>query len=184
MPKMKLLIISDIHGDADCLDTALKVFYEEACEKIVILGDILYHGPRNDLPAGYNPKRVISTLNPLSDKIIAVRGNCEAEVDAMVLTFPVMADYIRIMVDGLSIFATHGHKFNTECESFLSEGEILLHGHTHVLKCEHFGKENTYLNPGSISLPKEGNPKTYMIYESRTFTIYDFSQNVILKKEF
>ena len=181
---MKLLIISDIHGDADCLDMALNVFTKENCDKLLILGDILYHGPRNDLPDGYAPKRVISMLNPLLDKIIAVRGNCDAEVDGMVLTFPIMADYARLIIDDLSIFATHGHKFNTGTPDILQNGEILLHGHTHVLKIEEFGNENTYINPGSAALPKNGNPRTYMIYENRKFTIKDFSNNVILEKEF
>ncbi len=180
---MKLLIISDIHGDAECLEKALAVFTSEGCDKLVILGDILYHGPRNDLPTGYAPKRVISMLNPLKDKIIAVRGNCEAEVDAMVLDFPVMADYARIVIDDLSIFATHGHKFNTGSPLFLEKGEVLLHGHTHILKCEKFGEENFYLNPGSISLPKEGNPKTYMLYEKRKFTVRDLDGNTIFEKQ-
>lgn len=181
---MKLLIISDIHGDADCLNMALDVFTKENCDKILILGDILYHGPRNDLPSGYAPKKVISMLNPLSDKIIAVRGNCDAEVDGMVLSFPIMADYARIIIDDLSIFATHGHKFNTDTPDILQNDEILLHGHTHVLKCEEFGKKNFYLNPGSISLPKENNPKTYMLYNERKFIIKDFDGNLILEKQF
>ncbi len=180
---MKLLIISDIHGDADCLKQALDVFTKEKCDKILILGDILYHGPRNDLPLGYAPKRVISMLNPLREKIIAVRGNCDAEVDGMVLCFPIMADYTRIVIDGLSIFATHGHKFNTDTPELFENGEILLHGHTHVLTCQEFGKNNLYLNPGSISLPKEDNPKTYMIYEKRKFTVLDFNNNIILEKK-
>lgn len=180
---MKLLIISDIHGDADCLERALSVFEDEGCDKIVILGDILYHGPRNDLPSGYAPKRVISMLNPLSEKIIAVRGNCDAEVDGMVLTFPIMADYTRIITDELSIFATHGHKFNTGTDRVLGKGEILLHGHTHILMCQEFGNDNLYLNPGSISLPKEGNPKTYMLYENRCFTVKDFDGNTVFEKQ-
>ena len=180
---MKLLIISDIHGDATCLKRALDVFKKEECDKILILGDILYHGPRNDLPEGYAPKEVISMLNPLCEKIIAVRGNCDAEVDAMVLNFPIMADYTRIIIDGLSILATHGHKFNTGTPELLEKGEILLHGHTHVLRYEEFGNCNFYLNPGSISLPKEGNPKTYMIYENRKFTVLDFENNLILENQ-
>lgn len=180
---MKLLIISDIHGDADCLGRVLDIFTREKCDKILILGDILYHGPRNDLPLGYAPKRVISMLNPLRERIIAVRGNCDAEVDGMVLSFPIMADYTRIIIDGLSIFATHGHKFNTGTHELLEIGEILLHGHTHVLDCQEFGKSNLYLNPGSVSLPKEGNPKTYMIYENRKFTVLDFDSNIIIEKQ-
>lgn len=179
---MKLLIISDIHGDAECLSNVIDVFEKEKCDKILILGDILYHGPRNDLPNGYAPKKVISMLNPLAEKIIAVRGNCDAEVDGMVLTFPIMSDYARIIIDGLSIFATHGHKFNTGSTEFLEKNEILLHGHTHILSCSEFGNENLYLNPGSISLPKENNPKTYMIYENRTFSIIDLDGNIILEK--
>ena len=181
---MKLLIASDIHGDIDSAKHLISVFEKENCDKILLLGDILYHGPRNDLPASYNPKAVIELLNNNADKLLAVRGNCDTEVDQMVLSFPILADYCYLSLDGLSVFATHGHHFNTKTPPPLREGEILLHGHTHVLKCEEFGRENYYLNPGSITIPKEENPKTYMIYEGRKFIIKDFDGNTILEKQF
>ena len=181
---MKLLICSDIHGDFEAANFVVDKFREEGFDKILILGDILYHGPRNDLPKGYAPKKVIELLNSVKNNILAVRGNCDTEVDQMVLDFPILADYAVLALDGLTVFATHGHNHNTATPPPLCEGDILLHGHTHVLKCEGFGKENWYINPGSAAIPKEGNPKTYMIYEDRSFTVMDFSGNVIFVKQF
>lgn len=181
---MKLLIASDIHGDLTSAEHIIEVMDREGCDKLVLLGDILYHGPRNDLPAGYNPKGVIELLNSRSSSILAVRGNCDTEVDQMVLTFPILADYAYICVDGLNIFATHGHKFNIENPPSLSAADILLHGHTHILTCESFGKSNTYINPGSVSIPKGGNPKTYIIYEDRCFKTYDLTGNIVSELRF
>ncbi|MBE6533312.1 MAG: phosphodiesterase [Ruminococcaceae bacterium] len=181
---MKLLIASDIHGDLESMELVLRAFESEDADKILLLGDLLYHGPRNDLPKTYAPKAVIELLNKNKDRILAVRGNCDTEVDQMVLNFPILADYAYLSLDGLSIFATHGHHHNTQTPPPLSRGEILLHGHTHVLKCEEFGSENFYLNPGSAALPKENNPRTYMVYENRTFTVKDFDGNTVLEKKF
>jgi len=181
---MKLLIVSDIHGDIESAKNIISIYEKEACDKILILGDILYHGPRNDLPHSYNPKAVIELLNKNTDLFLAVRGNCDTEVDQMVLNFPILADYCYLSLDGISIFATHGHTYNMDNIPPLRPGEILLHGHTHVLKCEKFGNNNYYINPGSITLPKENNPKTYMIYEGRIFTIKDIHGNIILQKQF
>ena len=181
---MKLLICSDIHGDLESARAMLKAYGDEGADKLLMLGDILYHGPRNDLPPTYAPKEVISLLNENKEKILAVRGNCDTEVDQMVLEFPILADYAYLSLDGLAVLATHGHKLNTETPPPLREGEILLHGHTHILCCTEFGNGNFYLNPGSVAIPKEGNPRTYMIYENRTFTVKDLSGNVILEKKF
>lgn len=181
---MKLLIASDIHGDIDCTKMLFDAYAKEQCDKLLILGDLLYHGPRNNLPKGYAPKDVIELLNQNREKLIAVRGNCDTDVDQMVLKFPILADYCYLSLDGLSIFATHGHNHNTTTPPPLRCGEILLHGHTHVFKCEAFGEHNTYLNPGSVTLPKEGNPKTYMIYENKTFSVKDFEGNILLTKIF
>jgi putative phosphoesterase len=175
---MKLIIASDIHGDIDCTNGLLTVFQKEKANKLVLLGDILYHGPRNDLPAGYNPKKVITALNEIADKIICVRGNCDAEVDQMVLSFPIMDDFRYIEADGLRIFATHGHHYNQDIPPRMSKGEILIHGHTHIPKCERFG-DNYCMNPGSISIPKGGYKPSYMIYENRSFVIKDFDGGVI-----
>lgn len=181
---MKLIICSDIHGDAEAFRKVLEAYKKEGADRIVILGDLLYHGPRNDLPKTYAPKEVIELLNANKSVITSVRGNCDTEVDQMVLDFPILADYAYFELDGLRIFATHGHHHNTATPPPLREGEILLHGHTHVLKCEEFGNGNFYINPGSAALPKENNPKTYMVYENRTFTVKDFSGNTVLQKSF
>lgn len=181
---MKLLICSDVHGDLESCERMLAAFEREGADKLVLLGDILYHGPRNDLPPTYSPKGVISLLNPMKSKIIAVRGNCDAEVDQMVLDFPIMADYARLELDGLSVFVTHGHHHNTTTPPALENGEIMLHGHTHILKIEEFGNENFYINPGSVSLPKDGNPRSYAVYENRKFTIKELDGTVIAEKQF
>ena len=169
----KLMIASDIHGDAQTTALLLERYRESGAEKLILLGDILYHGPRNELPAGYAPKRVIELLNPYKNEILAVRGNCDCEVDQMVLDFPVLAEYAYISVDGMRIFATHGHNFNTEKCPPLARGDILLHGHTHVPVVQPFGEGNYYINPGSVSIPKESSPKSYIIYENGSFYFYD-----------
>ena len=171
---MKLLIASDLHGDLACCEALIEKFNEEGCERILLLGDILYHGPRNDLPHAYNPKGVISLLNSYADKITSVRGNCDAEVDEMVLDFPVLADYAILTLDGITVFASHGHHYSPDSPPKLSANAVMLGGHTHLYGIKSFGKNNLYLNPGSVSIPKGGNPRTYMIYESRCFIIKDF----------
>ena len=181
---MKLLIASDIHGDLDSMQNLLSIYLKEGCDKILLLGDLLYHGPRNDLPASYNPKGVISLLNENRNNILAVRGNCDTEVDQMVLDFPILADYICLSLDGLTVYATHGHKFNTQAPLPLVKGDILLHGHTHLLTCEEFGDYNYCLNPGSVAIPKGGNPRSYMIYENKLFTIKDLDGKTIIEKQF
>ena len=181
---MKIFIASDIHGDLSSCESMLAAYKREGAERLLLLGDILYHGPRNDLPDTYAPKKVIELLNPLKNEIMAVRGNCDAEVDQMVLDFPIMADYAIIEQDGVTIFATHGHKFNAQTMPPVKSGTVLLHGHTHVLKCEELACGCTYINPGSVSLPKESNPKSYAVYENRTFTVKTLDGEQIFKKSF
>ena len=166
----RILIASDIHGDANTAERLVEIYKASGAEMLLLLGDILYHGPRNDLPAGYAPKKVIELLNPLKNEILAVRGNCDTEVDQMVLSFPILADYAYLSLDGLRIFATHGHKFNTDSLPPLAKGDILLHGHTHVPVAIEFGEENLYINPGSLSIPKENSPKSYILYENGVFS--------------
>ena len=166
----KILIASDIHGDASTAERLVEIYKASGAEKLLLLGDILYHGPRNDLPAGYAPKRVIELLDPLKNEILAVRGNCDTEVDQMVLSFSILADYAYLSLDGLRIFATHGHKFNLQSLPPLAKGDILLHGHTHVPVAIEFGDDNLYINPGSLSIPKESSPKSYILYQDRTFS--------------
>ena len=167
---MKWLIASDIHGSEFYCKKLLKAFEREGADKILLLGDVLYHGPRNDLPAGYDPKGVISLLNSIAEEIICVRGNCDTEVDQMVLDFPLLSDYSYVMADGLCIFATHGHKYSKENPPKLKAGDILLCGHTHIPAAEAFGDGNFYVNPGSVSIPKNGSEKSYIVYENREFT--------------
>ena len=146
---MKYLIASDIHGSALYCEKLLKRFDEEKADRLLLLGDLLYHGPRNDLPEGYAPKKVIELLNQYKDVIICVRGNCEAEVDQMVLDFPVMADCCMLSEGKNLIMATHGHIYNTESKPKLQKGDILLHGHTHVPDCHREEDGLWVLNPGS-----------------------------------
>ena len=162
---MKWFIASDIHGSALYCKQLLEAFSHEQADRILLLGDILYHGPRNDLPAEYAPKKVIAMLNPLSDRIICVRGNCEAEVDQMVLNFPVLADYAILAVGNRFIYATHGHVFNTKHLPPVQPQDILLHGHTHIPAKEHLSS-CTYWNPGSVSIPKEDSWHGYMTLEN------------------
>ena len=165
---MKWFIASDIHGSAYYCEKLLDAFKNEQAERILLLGDILYHGPRNDLPKDYNPKAVIAMLNPLKNFIMAVRGNCDTEVDQMVLDFPILADYAIISAEDRLIYATHGHNFNNAKLPPVNAKDILLHGHTHVPVIEEYNT-HTYLNPGSVSIPKENSPHSYMTFDGKTF---------------
>ena len=175
---MKILFASDIHGSEYYAKKLIDKYNELFCDRMILLGDLLYHGPRNDLPKGYNPKGVIALLNQMSDEILCVRGNCEAEVDQMVLDFYCMSDSMIMYDKDRMFFITHGHLFNTQKPPKLKCGDVLIHGHTHVQTIENFG-ENIYINPGSVSIPKDGNPPSFMIYEDGKFTIYDFDMNVL-----
>lgn len=165
---MKLMIASDIHGSAYYCKQLLVAFQREQADKLLLLGDILYHGPRNDLPRGYAPKEVIELLNPFKEQILCVRGNCEAQVDQMVLDFPVLADYAVLFVDGVTIYATHGHEYNEKNPLPMAKGSVLLHGHTHV-PCYVEHENYIYMNPGSVSIPKEDSAHSYMILEDGKF---------------
>ena len=166
---MKWMIASDLHGSAYYCKKMVEAFEREGADRLLMLGDLLYHGPRNDLPRDYAPKEVIPMLNGLKNKLCCVRGNCEAEVDQMVLDLPVMADYCILPAGEKLIYATHGHIYNGKNPPPLAEGDILLHGHTHVPAWTEFGQGNVYLNPGSLSIPKENSPHSYMIFEEGVF---------------
>ena len=166
---MKLVIASDIHGSAFWCGKLMEVVEEVNPDRVVLLGDLLYHGPRNDLPRNYAPKQVIPMLSKLADKILAVRGNCEAEVDQMVLPFPCMADYALLSCDGLSMYMTHGHHHNPDNLPDLPEGSVFLSGHTHV-KMDEIRNGIRCINPGSVSIPKDGS-HSCMIYENGTFFV-------------
>lgn len=178
---MKYVIASDIHGSAYFCRLLLRAWEEEQADKLILLGDILYHGPRNDLPKEYAPKEVITMLNAYKEHILCVRGNCDAEVDQMVLEFPIMADYAVLVEKGRNIFLTHGHVYNEEKLPALQKGDILLHGHTHVPVCrEH--ERYTYINPGSISIPKENSLHSYMVIEEGVFSWKNLETGEVYKE--
>ena len=165
---MKWFIASDIHGSAFWCKKMIEAFEKEKADRILLLGDLLYHGPRNDLPKDYDPRTVIEMLNSYSDKIFAVRGNCDSEVDEMVLNFPILADYTVVCDNGKAIFATHGHIYSDKNLPSLKNGEVLMCGHTHVAKNEeHDGF--VYMNPGSVSIPKENTGHGYIIFDENGF---------------
>lgn len=164
---MKLLIASDIHGSAYYCAELMEEIKKENPDRIVLLGDLLYHGPRNDLPKDYAPKKVIPMLSEYKDKILAVRGNCEAEVDQMVLPFPCLADYAMLETDSITMYLTHGHHANPEQLPPLPQGSVFLSGHTHVKRDEVINGIRC-LNPGSVSIPKDGS-HSYLLYENGEF---------------
>ncbi len=165
---MKLMFASDIHGSAVYAEKLIEAFKNENPEKLVLLGDLLYHGPRNDLPEGYAPKKVIEMLNGVKEHLLCVRGNCDTEVDQMVLDFPILADYAVMYLDGRMLYITHGHNINPANPPKLNKGDYLMNGHTHIPANEDMS-EFVYLNPGSVSIPKEGSEHSYMIYENGEF---------------
>ncbi|MGL4958007.1 MAG: phosphodiesterase [Plesiomonas sp.] len=157
---MKLLFASDLHGSVEATERVLQRFEQHQADWLILLGDLMYHGPRNPLPAGYAPAQVAALLNPYKDKIIAVRGNCESEVDQMLLHFPVMADYQQVLLSARRIFLTHGHLYNPQSLPPLAAGDILAYGHTHLPVAEMSG-DIIVFNPGSAALPKGGFPASY-----------------------
>jgi len=162
---MKWMIASDLHGAAPCCEALLERFETERADKLLLLGDLLYHGARNALPDRYNTLRVAELLNGIKDRILCVRGNCDSEIDQMVLEFPIMAEYAILSDAGQTIFATHGHRYNSACPPPLGGIDVLLHGHTHVPACAVHGG-CLYLNPGSVGIPKEGSESGYMTLEN------------------
>ena len=175
---MKLLIASDIHGSIKYAKKITETFGKINADMIVLLGDILYHGPRNDLPEEYAPKEVVKLLNDYADKIICMRGNCDAYVDSMVLDFG-LCDDLSVIFDGKNkIYLSHGHIYNTENFPPIAEGSVFSYGHTHIAKDETI-RGVRCMNPGSISLPKNNQVNTYMIYDDGNFTWYDMEDNEV-----
>lgn len=178
---MKLMIASDIHGSAKWCRELISAFEKGGYDRLLLLGDILYHGPRNDLPEEYAPKAVIAMLNPLKDKLMCVRGNCDTEVDQMVLDFPIMADYSVLLLGNKLVYVTHGHKFGEQNPPPLCGGDILLCGHTHIPACRE--KDGFYyLNPGSVSIPKEGSAHGYMTLEKGVFEWRSLESEEVLNR--
>ena len=180
---MKLLIASDIHGAAGYCRDLLAAWDREGADRLLLLGDLLYHGPRNDLPPDYAPKEVIALLNARKNQIFCVRGNCDTEVDQMVLEFPILADYCLLMVGQTRMYATHGHVYNENHLPPLTDGDALIHGHTHLLEAKEItaedGRRIKILNPGSVSIPKGGNPATYALLEDGVFTILTLDGEIV-----
>ncbi len=169
---MKYVIASDIHGSARWCEALLQAFTKEQADKLILLGDLLYHGPRNDLPDGYDPKRVFAMLNAVKTHILAVRGNCDSEVDQMVLEFPCLADYAVLDGGKGTLFATHGHLFHKDAPPLLGENDVLLNGHFHTPEFTALPR-GYYANCGSVSLPFHGTPHSYLVYENGTLTWKD-----------
>ncbi len=180
---MRLMIASDIHGSAHWCRALLDRYESERPDKLILLGDILYHGPRNPLPDGYDPARTAEMLNLIKDNILCVRGNCDSEVDGMVLQFPVTADSLLILLGNRTALCTHGHLFDPENAAGVRCGDILISGHTHIYGAE---EKNgiTYLNPGSVSMPKNGNVQSYGILTENFFEILDMQGGILCKYSF
>ena len=177
---MKLMFASDIHGSALWCERLLEAYAREQAERLCLLGDILYHGPRNGLPEGHDPKRVAELLNGIKEQLICVRGNCDAEVDQLMLEFPIMAEYALVYAEGRTFFLTHGHHHNPDNLPPLKKGDVLINGHTHILSAGEV-KGIHCLNDGSASLPKNGNPHTYMVYENGVCTIKELGGAEVLR---
>lgn len=180
---MKIMVASDIHGSSYYCRKMLELYKKSEAERLVLLGDILYHGPRNDLPRGYAPKEVIGMLNALKQEIYAVRGNCDTEVDQMVLDFPILADYGVFVIDGKTLYLTHGHVFHQEHLPPVKPGDILVHGHTHLMRAEMVETADRgrigILNPGSVSIPKGGNPPTCGMLDNGIFFILNLDGEIV-----
>lgn len=181
--KMKWMIASDVHGSAYYCRQMLEAFDREQADRLLLLGDVLYHGPRNDLPKEYAPKEVLRLLNERKESILCVRGNCDTEVDQMVLDFPILADYAVLTVSNRLLYVTHGHNINIKHPLPFAKGDILLHGHTHIPAWEPFGDGNIYLNPGSTSIPKENSPHSYMTLEDNLAVWKNLNGEIYHKEE-
>lgn len=179
---MKWMIASDIHGASECCKKMLERFDTEQADRLLLLGDILYHGPRNELPADYSPKQTAALLNERKDNLFCVRGNCDTEVDQMVLEFPLMAEYALLEWEKRLIFASHGHHYNLEQPPCLRRGDILLNGHTHVPAIAETSEGWFYLNPGSVSIPKEDSTCSYLILDEGTIQLKELDGSLIQEK--
>lgn len=173
---MKLIFASDIHGSAYYCKQLLEAFKKENAQKLILLGDLLYHGPRNPLPRDYSPKEVCAILNENKQHILAVKGNCDSEVDQMVLEFPILNDNLSLFLEGKHVFVTHGHKFNKENPPLMQKGDVLINGHFHVAEIEQVN-DFVYMNPGSVSLPKN-DFQGYLLYEDGKFSLITFEGEI------
>ncbi len=175
---MRIMFISDIHGSIIYAKKAIEKFESEKCDKLVITGDILYHDSHHGNPEDFNKKEVANLLNQYNDKIIAIRGNCDSDSDQWLLDFDMMEDYKEILLEDRKIFITHGHLFNRESMPRLNKGDLFIHGHFHVPMTEVVG-EVYYLNPGSISLPRQNSKNSYGILDGDKFTVKDLEGTMV-----
>ncbi len=180
---MRLMIASDLHGSAPACRRLLERFDHSGAERLLLLGDLLYHGPRNELPPGYDPKAVIAALTPYADRLFCVRGNCDTEVDQMVLPFPIMAETALLFVDGRTWLAAHGHRAGANPTAndlpALPAGSVVLTGHTHIPLIERDAGGVLRLNPGSVSIPKGGYEASYALYDGGRFEVRGFGGEVL-----
>lgn len=174
---MKYLIVSDIHGCLPALEKVLQFYQEYQFDMLLILGDILNYGPRNGLPEGLNPKGIAERLNKMSEEIVAIRGNCDSEVDQMLLNFPILSDYTLVVDNGKKLFLTHGHIYNEEKHP-QNGYDIFFSGHTHLWKLEKT-ENNVICNTGSITFPKGGNPPTFVSYENEKILVHHLNGKII-----
>ncbi len=180
---MKLFFASDLHGSLPATRETIDLFFASGAEHLVLLGDILYHGPRNPIPEGYNPAQVADLLNQYSKQIIAVRGNCDSEVDQMLLTFPMMMDYAWVLLEsGQRLFLTHGHLYNSGNRPELKQGDVIAHGHTHIPVAE-LQDGVTIFNPGSMTFPRNDLPRSYGLLDGKTLTVQTPEGEVLAQTE-
>ncbi|MDN3682127.1 phosphodiesterase [Vibrio tapetis subsp. quintayensis] len=178
---MKLFFASDLHGCLPATKNVVEAYKASNADYLVLLGDVLNHGPRNPVPDGYNPPAVADTLNQYADEIIAVRGNCDSEVDQMLLDFPMMMDYAWVLLDrGQRLFLTHGHLYNAEKRPSLKKGDVIAHGHTHIPVAQCSG-EQVVFNPGSVTFPRNGFEPSYGLYDNGKLSVVDFSNAIIVE---
>lgn len=177
---MKLFFASDLHGCVPATERALAEFEQSGAETLVLLGDVLYHGPRNPIPEGYDPANVAELLNQYADKIVAVRGNCDSEVDQMLLSFPMMTDYAWVILEsGQRLFLTHGHIYNAQKRPALKQGDVIVHGHTHIPVAELDGEQYVF-NPGSVTFPRNGFAPSYGLLENKQLKVMTFEGETIV----
>lgn len=171
---MKYLIFSDIHGSIESAKFIVEQFANMTCDKMICLGDVLYHGPRNDLPDYYRPKEVVQLLNSYSEHILCIKGNCDAEVDEMVLNFP-LVNAKDVLLNGIQCHLEHGHHLDKEKDY---AAQVIFYGHTHIASIEKY-EQKIFINPGSITLPKENTKRSFLILDEDKITLYDMSLKVI-----
>ncbi|HFR4663359.1 TPA: phosphodiesterase [Klebsiella pneumoniae] len=176
---MKLMFASDIHGSLPATERVLERFAQSGARWLIILGDVLNHGPRNALPEGYAPGEVAERLNSVAERIIAVRGNCDSEVDQMLLRFPMTAPWQQVLSERYRLFLTHGHLYSPDNLPPLAAGDVLAYGHTHIPVAEKRGAIYLF-NPGSVSIPKGGYSASYGLLDQGRLQVLALNDNQVI----